>query len=145
MHKLMEVALVLLILFSFAAPASADTAVVRGIQPEQSTLRYTYIAQLIARLTIDGSGLATSSGSVLLTNSSHRVELTVALQQSTTNGWVDVASWSRFGPGIPALSIEEDRYVLAGTYRVSTTARVFTSGGTLLEVASGFSSYMVYK
>lgn len=142
MHRLMEFALVLALLFTFTSTALADHA--PGVAPDQNALRFTYIYYLTPRLTITSAGRADCSGSVMLFSSAYTVELTVALQQSTANGWIDVATWTKAGPGVPEVAIAESHYVTPGTYRVRANARVF-SGGTVVETASQYTSYMVYR
>jgi len=142
MHRLVELILVLVLLFTFSSPALADQA--PGVSPDQSALRFTYIYYLTPRLSITSGGRADCSGSVLLSSAVYSVELSVTLQQSSGSGWTDVAAWATTGPGIPEVTIAESYYVAPGTYRVRATARVF-SGGTLLETASQYTSYMVYR
>lgn len=105
---------------------------------------FTNISSLIPELSIDSSGRAVSFGRVKLYSSSQTVELTVALQKSTTSGWAEVIAWSDTGAGFPGVSLERSHYVTRGTYRVCVTAKVYSEAGALLETASGYSLSVTY-
>ncbi len=143
MNRLVEIVLVVLMLFIFTSTASADAVVQEG-RPSPNAVRFTNIYYLTPRLSITSAGRADCSGSVLLSSAAYSVELSVTLQQSSGSGWTDVASWTKTGPGVPEVAIAESQNVAPGTYRVRATARVF-SGGTLVETASQYTSYMVYR
>ncbi|MEN6327567.1 MAG: hypothetical protein ABFD18_15355 [Syntrophomonas sp.] len=77
-------------------------------------------------------------------DSSHTTRLTVGLQKSTGSGWSTIKSWSASATGISIAAVEENYYVVYGTYRVCATARIYNSSGTLLESKSLYSDTVVY-
>ena len=135
MKRIAYTSLAILILMSFSVTAYADNTTLSQGQQGQITPLFTYISFLDPRLSINSSGLATCYGSVSLYSSSQTVQLTVALQKSTTNGWAEVIAWTDSAPGVPGVSLERQYYVAKGTYRVCVTARVYNASGTLLETA----------
>lgn len=143
MNKVLSVVLAVLVLVSFSIPVRADTSKSRGV-PESFAPRFTHISMLESRLSISSSGLATCFGRASTYDSSQTVKLTVILQKSTANGWEEVKAWTESGAGVPGVGFERQYYVVSGTYRVCVTARVYSSGGTMLEAVSGYSSWMVY-
>ncbi len=105
---------------------------------------FTYILQLNAGLSIDSSGKAACRGDASLYSSTNRVDLTVQLQKYTGSGWSTVKTWTSSGVGIPGTSILQYYYVVSGTYRVSATAKVYNSSGTLLETVTAYSPTSTY-
>ena len=105
---------------------------------------YTYIMLLHAGLTINSSGKAQCVGGVDASSNSYDAELTVSLQKYENGSWKSVKSWSDSGTGQSNLLIDEPYYVVRGTYRVRTTARIFDRLGKLLESASLNSDEVTY-
>lgn len=126
-----------------SSAASADTLVTVDSSKTVGPL-FIYISSLIPGLSIDSSGCAVSFGRAKLYDSSQTVELTVALQQSTTDGWTEVVAWSDSGPGFPGIGLERVWNVTRGTYRVCVTAKVYSESDVLLETATGYSLEVTY-
>ena len=97
-----------------------------------------------ATLNINSSGKAQCGGTVNPSNNSYTSYLTVSLQQSTSGGWTTIKSWSGSGTGVAGVNLCNYWYVINGTYRVRTTASVYSSAGTLLETASLYSAIKIY-
>jgi hypothetical protein len=108
------------------------------------TPQFTYISVLTPGLSIDSLGTATCVGLASAYNSSHTTRLTVELQKSGAGGWSTIKSWSASSTGISLAKIEEDYYVVRGTYRVCATAKVYNASGTLLESQSLYSDTVLY-
>jgi len=106
--------------------------------------RYKYIDILGASLTINSSGLASCSGYVCPSDNSTNTTLTVELQKKSGNSWVSEYSWSGSSVGMRTAVASGTRYVVRGTYRVVSTANVYSSSGTLLETQSVTSKEVTY-
>lgn len=105
---------------------------------------FTYISLLNAGLNINSSGKATCIGHASAYDSSHTTRLTVELQKYTGNGWSTFKSWSTSSTGQSIAGLEEDYYVVHGTYRVCSTAKVYNASGNLLENKSAYSDTVTY-
>ena len=143
MKKLICFCLSLLMVFAMAVPASAaDTNSLTSnslISPN-----FTNIWSISAGLGISSTGKAHYSGSVDASSNSYTAELTVSIQKSTTSGWTTIKSWSGSGSGQSGLIVEGYYYVDHGTYRVCSTAKIYSSAGALLETASFYSADQTY-
>lgn len=136
--------LVLMAAFS-AVPAYAAAEVVQDAGTQGViTPQFTYISLLTPGLSISSSGLATCAGLASAYNSSHTTILTVELQKSNGSGWSIIKSWSASSTGISLAKVEEDYYVVHGTYRVCANAKVYSASGTLLENKSLYSDTVIY-
>ncbi len=135
----MGIFVLMVILAAVPAYASDGTknAGVQGI----ITPQYTYISLLTPGLSINSSGMATCAGLASAYDSSHTTILIVKLQKS--NGST-IKSWSASATGISLAKIEENYYVVHGTYRVCATANIYNASGTLLESKSLYSSTVTY-
>lgn len=138
------VILVSMAVFS-AAPvcAAAEAAQQAGTQGV-ITPQFTYISLLIPGLSINSSGKATCQGFASAYDSSHTTRLTVELQKFSAGGWSTIKSWYASATGISIAGIEENYYVVHGTYRVCATAKIYNAFGTLLESKSLYSDTVIY-
>ncbi len=105
---------------------------------------FTHICILTPGLTINSSGKATCIGDVTIYNNSYSTVLTVQLQKSTGSSWSTIKTWTNSGTGITGVLIEENHYVVRGTYRVRATAKVYDTYGMLLETQSLYSAIVNY-
>lgn len=135
--------IVLMTLFCIVPAQAADGAENSGTQGV-ITPKFSYISLLNAGLWINSSGKATNIGNASAYNSSHTTKLTVQLQKSTNSGWSAVRSWSVSSSGTAVAGIEQDYYVVHGTYRVCATAKVYNASGNLLESKSAYSDTVTY-
>ncbi|AGL02510.1 hypothetical protein [Desulfoscipio gibsoniae] len=108
------------------------------------TPQFTYISVSTPDLSIDSLGTATCAGLASAYDSSHTTKLTVQLQKSNAGGWSTIKSWSASSTGASLAKIEEDYYVVRGSYRVCATAKVYNASGTLLESQSLYSDTVIY-
>ncbi|NLL87249.1 MAG: hypothetical protein GX229_12285 [Syntrophomonadaceae bacterium] len=122
---------------AYAANGSPNAGIQGVITPQ-----YTYISTLTPGLEINSLGTATCVGIASAYDSSHTTKLTVELQKS--GGWSTIKSWSASSTGASLARIEEDYYVVRGTYRVCATAKVYNASGTLLESQSLYSDTVIY-
>lgn len=143
MKKFMSISLAVLIFTLLTAPAYAAVGTSNYTIESVMSPKFTYIWQMSAGLGIDTSGKALCAGSVDVASMSYSAELTVTLEREKDGSWSTVKSWTGTGVG-PGLIIERDYYVVEGTYRVKTTAEVYSSTGTLLETESIYSAEKTY-
>jgi len=106
--------------------------------------QFTYISLLSPGLSINSSGKATCVGLASAYDNSHTTKLTVELQKSTGSGWSTIKTWSASATGVSIADIEENYYVVRGTYRVCATAKVYNTSGNLLETKSLYSATSTY-
>ncbi len=143
MRKIICMGILVLMAVLFAVPAQAANGaetVTQGV----ITPRFTYISLLNAGLSIDSAGKATSIGHGSAYDSSHTTRLTVQLQKSTGSSWSVVRSWSASSTGQSVAGVEVDYYVVHGTYRVCSTAKVYNASDNLLESKSAYSDTATY-
>jgi hypothetical protein len=124
--------IVLLLVVMFTALSSTVSA------------RYKYIDIIGASLSINSSGLASCGGYVMPSDSNTNSTVTVELQRKSGNSWTSEYSWSGSSTGTWTAAASGTRYVVRGTYRVVTTAKVYSSSGSLLETQSVTSSEVTY-
>jgi len=124
---------------AYAAVDKSSFKVESAIMPQ-----FKYIWSISAGLGIDSAGKAHYSGSVDAASDSYTAYLTVSLQKQTSSGWSTVKSWSDSGSGQSGLTVEGYYYVGHGTYRVCSTAKIYSDSGDLLETASFFSAERTY-
>ena len=106
---------------------------------------YQHISALTAALSINSSGLATSSGSVLPSTSNSTTTVTVELQRRSGSSWIYEASWSNSGSGTRTVFQSGQRFVVRGTYRVLVTAVVRCSTTNIvLETATRLSHEVTF-
>jgi len=135
----------LMIMFcTVPVPTQAITGAENTGKPGVITPKFTYISLLNAGLDINSSGKATCIGHASAYDSSHTTRLTVELQKYTGNGWSTIKSWSTSSTGQSIAGLEEDYYVVHGTYRVCSTAKVYNASGNLLENKSAYSDTVTY-
>ncbi len=144
MKNIIRVGLAILILMSVTVPAGAI-----GIAPDAKAEgliapQYTHIMFMNSKLTISSLGEATCIGVSALYNGSHTVELIVELQRQNGSLWTPIKAWTASDPGVPGVEIERSHYVVRGTYRVCTTAKVRDAAGNLLENVSVYSVVVTY-
>lgn len=101
--------------------------------------RFTYIASLASSLEFSSVlGWAECTGNVVYYDNLN-VTLIVELQEATSGGWKNVATWSQDFSGAGSHRVFKSRYVSKGTYRVLTTAKIKNSSGAVLEQFTGTS------
>lgn len=144
MKRLMCIGLVALMLVLAAVPAVASGSVQNAETPGLITPQFTYIALLNSGLSINSSGKSTCAGLARAYDHSHTFKLTVDLQKSSASGWSTIKSWATSATGGSTAEIQRNYYVVHGTYRVLTTARVYNSSGSLLETQSLYSNVVTY-
>lgn len=127
-----------------ATPAYAADVTENKATQGVLTPQFTYISLLSPGLSINSSGKATCVGLASAYDNSHTTKLTVELQKSTGNGWSTIKTWSASATGISIASIEENYYVVHGTYRVCATAKIYNASGRLLESESLYSDTETY-
>lgn len=145
MKKVTKFALAIMLVVLMAVPMTApafaadteDAAAAGVVHPD-----FVAIGVLSAGLGIDSWGLATCAGSVTPSNSTYVAYLTVTLQKQNGGSWSYVYSWSTSGTGVVAL--EAYRYVAHGTYRVMSSATIYSSSGQWLDSASIYSPIRTY-
>jgi len=130
---------VFLVVPAYAANGTPNAGIQGVVTPQ-----YTYISTLTPGLEVDSLGTATCVGIASAYDSSHTTKLTVELQKSSAGGWSTIKSWSTSAAGASLARIEEDYYVVRGTYRVCATAKVYNASGTLLESQSLYSDTVIY-
>lgn len=128
----------------FVVPAYAVDGTKNVKAQELIAPRFTYISLLSPGLSINSSGKATCMGLASAYDNSHTTKLTVELQKSTDSGWSTIKTWSASATGVSIADIEEDYYVVRGTYRVCATAKVYNTSGNLLETQSLYSATSTY-
>jgi hypothetical protein len=143
MKKIIIISLVSIILIFSAFPVYAGDTANPGTENKIAP-RFTAILSMSAGLSIDSWGKATCSGFVTPQSNSYTSVLTVSLQKSTSSGWSTIKSWTGSGVGFAGVVIEGHHYVASGKYRVCSTAKVYDSSGTLLEMESFYSAERTY-
>jgi len=146
MKKLICMGIIALMTILVAAPAYATVEVAQNAGTQGViTPQWTYIALICPGLSINSLGKATCTGIAQVYDRSHTVKLTVNLQKSTSSGRSTITSWSATSPpGSTIAALEEDYYVVHGTYRVSNNVKVYNSSGTLLEDKTVYSDTVTY-
>ena len=135
MKRAISVLITVLMVFLLAVPAFAADSTTSSTQSVMSP-QFTNIWSMSASVTIDASGLADCSGSVTPSSNAYTTTLTISLQLKSGSTWSTIKSWSGAAAGQPGTVLEGFYYVGKGTYRVSSTANVYTSIGGLLETAT---------
>lgn len=144
MKNIIRVGLAILMILSLAAPAGTTDIAPDAKTERLITPQYAHIMFMNSRLTISSLGEATCVGVSALYNGSHSVELIVELQRQNGSVWTPIKSWTTSGPGVPGVEIERSHYVVRGTYRACTTAKVRDAAGNLLENVSVYSVVVTY-
>jgi len=144
MKNIIRVGLSILMILSLAVPAGATDIALEAKTEGLIAPQYTHIMFMNSKLTISSLGEATCIGVSALYNGSHTVELIVELQRQNGSVWTPIKTWTTSGPGVPGVEIERSHYVVRGTYRVCTTAKVRDAAGNLLENVSVYSVVVMY-
>ena len=144
MRRILSMILVILIAVFSVTPVYAVDRTSSVNTQEIITPMFTHIWILTPGLAINSSGKATSLGDVTIYNDSYSTVLTVQLQKSSGSYWSTIKTWTGSGTGITGVLIEEDYYVVRGTYRVCATAKVYDTSGKLLETQSVYSATVTY-
>ncbi|AGL03312.1 hypothetical protein [Desulfoscipio gibsoniae] len=144
MKKFIYMGIFVLMAVFLIVPAYAVNGTKNVKTEELIAPQFTYISLLSPGLSINSSGKATCVGLASAYNSSHTTKLTVELQKSTDSGWSTIKTWSASATGVSIADIEEDYYVVRGTYRVCATAKVYNTSGNLLETQSLYSTTSTY-
>ena len=125
----------IILLFAVLATAALNFTV---------SARYKYIDVLTSSCSITSKGLAESEGTVWPSDDTTKTTLTVELQKKSGSSWVYEDSWSASGTGTNTVAKYGAKYVVRGTYRAVVTAKIYSSGGSLLETQSCISHEMTY-
>jgi hypothetical protein len=141
--KIISTVLVVIMVILLAIPANAAPTNSVDINNVMSP-QFTHILSMSAGLGIDSTGKATCSGKVFPSSSTYTAYLTISLEQKTSSGWTSIQSWSGSAVGYAGVNLEGIRYVVRGTYRVCSTANIYSSSGTLLETESFYSAERTY-
>ncbi|MDD4621438.1 MAG: hypothetical protein PHQ15_11585 [Methanosarcina sp.] len=145
MKKIICMGIIVLMTVLCTVPAyAAENSAKNKKTQEVLSPRYTYISLLTAGLRINSSGKATCSGHASAYDSTHTTRLTVQLQKSTGSGWSTIKSWSTSSTGQSIAGLEGNYYVVHGTYRVCSTARLYNAADDLLECKSAYSDTVTY-
>lgn len=145
MRKFICMGIIALMAIWVASPAYATAEVAQNAGMQGViTPQWTYISMICPGLWINSSGKATCQGFASAYDSSHTTRLTVQLQKSSAGGWSTIKSWSASATGTSIAGLEENYYVVHGTYRVCATAKVYSASGALLESKSAYSDTMTY-
>ena len=136
--------LILVLACVFVIPASAiEEGPEEPVDPDEP---YVDIATFSVGCTINGSGLATCSSSVLTAHSNYTVYLTVSLQRYNSNSgyWQQyVGPW--YSSGVRFASVYQQYYVPHGYYyRTAAAATVYDSNGNYVESATIYSANRYY-
>lgn len=136
MKKVLSIFVAILMLNSFAIPASAAVK-------DDAELMYTYISRVSAGLTIDETlGVATCSGSVDAKSVSS-VKVTVRLQRYEDGSWKNVQTWSETGTA--GVTCTKYYAIYRGySYRVYVTGYVYNAYGVVQESASVYDYANLY-
>ncbi len=140
MKKLFSAAL--LVIMALFLPLSAYAANANTDKPMSP--RFSYILSMSAGLEINSAGKAVCGGTVTPSSNTYTSDLTVSLQQKTGTGWSTIKSWTDSGEGYLGVNLEGHWYVVHGTYRVCSTAKIYSSSGTLLETQLFYSAERIY-
>lgn len=104
------------------------------------TPRYVNISSFAASIDVTDSGLAYCYSYIDTANSTHKIYLSMGLQQYDGSSWDTIKTWSTSGTG--EISYTKSRYVADGYYyRTVATATIYTSGGSYVETATVYSPY----
>lgn len=139
MKKIISAALIVIMVFSLAFTAYAANDTDKTMSP-----KFSYILSMSAGLEIDSAGKAGCAGTVTPSSNTYTSDLTVSLQQNTGSGWSTIKSWTDSGAGYAGVNLEGYWYVVNGTYRVCSTAKIYSSSGTLLETELFYSAERTY-
>jgi hypothetical protein len=143
MRKIIKCGLMLLLAMCLATPAFAMEAAnlsSTGI----ITPQFTNMSLLSAGLSISSAGKATCTADVTPSSNSYSSTLTVALQSYSNGYWTSIKYWTGSGSGFGGAVVQGYYYVNSGTYRVCSTANIYSSTGTLLETESMYSATKTY-
>ncbi len=144
MKKLIYLGMIAFMAVFFIVPAYAAHGTENKGTQGLIAPQFTYISSLSSGLSINSSGRAACAGFASAYNSSHTTKLTVELQKSSGSVWSTIKSWSASSTGTSAAVVEENYYVVRGTYRVCATAKVYNASGGLLETQSLYSYTSTY-
>lgn len=108
---------------------------------ETTVPMYIAINRVYNNLSLGSWGKLTCDGETEVA-AGFNAEVVAELQESTGNGWNTIQTWTAYNP--IAASISADYYVAHGTYRLKTTHRAYTSGGTLVEIITRYSNEVTY-
>lgn len=144
MKKIISLGILILMAVLCSVPVSATCETTAANPNGLITPKLTYISLLTAELSINSSGKATCKGQASAYDSTHTTMLTVQLQKSNGSSWSTIKSWTASSTGTAVATVDQDYYVVHGTYRVCATARVYNYSGDLLESKSVYSNTVVY-
>ena len=132
----------LLVIMVLSLPLSAYAA--NANTDKMMSPRFSYILSMSAGLEINSAGKAGCAGTVTPSSNTYTSDLTISLQQKTGTGWSTIKSWTDSGVGYAGVTLEGYWYVVHGTYRVCSTAKIYSSSGTLLETQLFYSAERIY-
>lgn len=138
-RDLLSIILVICLLTSSVGAYASENTLQDGIYSPM----WSNVDALGAGLTITSMGYATCTTSLEITNSGDTGTLYMYLQRYANGSWTDVTSWSTSGSFY--VSQTGHYYVSSGYYyRVHAIAYIFSSSGTLKEIATQDSSTVYY-
>lgn len=140
MKKIISAALIVIMVFSLALSSYAANA----NTDKKMSPKFSYILSMSAGLEINSAGKAGCAGTVTPSSNTYTSDLTVSLQQNTGTGWSTIKSWTDSGVGYVGVTLEGYWYVVHGTYRVCSTARIYSASGILLETELFYSAGKTY-
>jgi len=144
MKKIVSIGLVILMIVFSTVPAYASNTATDMRAGGSIHLDFISMSSISAGLSISSSGKSTCTGSVTPSSSSYTSKLTVGLQKSTGSGWSTIKTWTASGRGSAGADLVSYYYVSNGTYRVSSTAKIYNASGTLLETETAYSAQRTY-
>lgn len=133
------IALVLLLTFFLAVPASAaEPAEEITVSP-----RFVDIRMMSASIDVNSSGKAACYSYVDTANSSYTIYINMSLQRYVDGGWSNVKTWSTSGTG--EAELDKSYYVSSGYYyRTAVAATIYTPGGSYVETGYCYSQNDYY-
>lgn len=123
--KVISVALLVVLLFSVSAPATASVK-----QTDKPiTVFYTYVNSAGSSLDIYSDGTASVFSFCQKTPAGKLIYLYAHLQKNVGGYWTTVKSWSTSTSTLSTATISETYQVSPGTYRVATNYTVYGNDG----------------
>lgn len=129
-RKLVILVLVVLIL-------TMSTLAYAGTAPQP---RYTLIANASSTLSINGSGLASCTGSVTGQTGVDSVKIVGYLQKDNGSSWVTVKSWTQTWTGRTG-TMYKTYYVTNGSYRFRAYCTAYDGGASETVIVTSYDTY----
>ncbi len=147
MKKKLIVMFLCISIFALSIPAVAGATEI-GTDSNETIMKpmFVNILSFSNSFNIDGAGVASIYTSVYYTDASSCIVL-CALQKWTGSYWTYVDSWSTSEPANGSLSwayVSGTKSLSRGQYRISSSANIYNSYGTLVDSASYISPSQTY-